>query len=514
MKKFFAPVCVCIIFALAFTLCACESERPQYTFDNTDRCTYTLDDDGFHIDNINFDDYLTAVTVDGGIDVRSFGASGAASPEENQRAINAAIAKASETGGTVVVSGGTYYTGTITMLSGVTLYIAEGAALSVPEYDSLDEDIMDTALILARGADGWTVTGPGTLNGQGTDYTEEADDGSIYYPPEVFSLKERVLEARKRIRDRKSVGYNIIYAYDCENITLDNLHVYESSTWTVNLDNCDGVEISDVVIDNNMHVANSDGIDICSSKNVNVTHCFIATGDDGIVIKSPSGSVENVKVDDCSIMSLANNFKIGTETGYDVKNVEVGNCYFFTAECTGGYSGIAIESADGANISSVYVHDIVMDNVTSVLLVWLGCRLDEDNGSTGEVGSIDGVTVENIDANNIDLPSAIVGCEYDGTQYNTQNVTLRNITAVYRDCYEDINIYKGDGVLEANMDGYPEITRVSHQYIISHSLSRYYDLPCYGLYVRDSENVTIENYNVTPRQGNTRPMLIFSGSLK
>ena len=46
MKKFFAPVCVllCIIIAPAFALCACESERPQYTFDNTDRCTYTLGD--------------------------------------------------------------------------------------------------------------------------------------------------------------------------------------------------------------------------------------------------------------------------------------------------------------------------------------------------------------------------------------------------------------------------------------------------------------------------------------
>lgn len=46
MKKFFAPVCVllCIIIAPAFALCACESGRPQYTFDNTDRCTYTLGD--------------------------------------------------------------------------------------------------------------------------------------------------------------------------------------------------------------------------------------------------------------------------------------------------------------------------------------------------------------------------------------------------------------------------------------------------------------------------------------
>ena len=227
------------------------------------------------------------------------------------------------------------------MLSNVTLFIEKGAALSLPKYDDRGLTTLDTALVIAKNADNWTITGAGMLHGQGTDYTKEAQTSGIYYPPEEFSLKERVLQARARIRPRKSEGYNVIYAYDCENIRLNNLLIYESSYWTVNLDNCNGADISGVVIDNNMHVANSDGIDICSSKNVRVSRCFIATGDDGIVLKSPSDSVENVTVDGCAVMSLANNFKIGTETGYDVKNVDVGNCYFFTAECTGGYSGIA-----------------------------------------------------------------------------------------------------------------------------------------------------------------------------
>lgn len=504
MKKF-VPLLLVIV-CLAALLGACD-DRPEYTFNNVDRCEYVLDESGHHVGNINFDDYLSPCSAVNALDVRSFGASTSASPETNQRAINAAISQASGLGGSVIVSGGTYYTGTVTMLSDVTLYIDEGAELSVPAYDDLDEDIMDSALIKANAVNDWSICGPGKLNGQGTDYTNEAKDGSVYYPPEEFSLKDRVLDARDRIRERKSVGYNIIYAFNCRNISLSNLVLHEASTWTVKLERCNGVTITDLVIDNNIHVANSDGIDIVSSKNVNISHCFIATGDDGIVIKSPSDNVENVFVDDCSIMSLANNFKIGTETGFDVKNVEVGNCYFFTAECAGGYSGIAIESADGADLSDIYVHDIVMDNVTSALLIWLGYRLDKDKGSTGKMGSINGVTIENIDANNIDLPSAAVGCEYDGARYRVQNVTIKNVTAVYRDCYEDINIYKGDSVLEANMDGYPEITRVSHKYIISHSLSRYYDLPCYGLYVRDAENFTLENFNVTPRQGNTRPML-------
>lgn len=510
MKKAVSLIIAAICALLCFTACADNTPR---TFDNTDRCEYVLDENGFHLANINYDDYLTESSApDSALDVCDFGASITASAEVNRRAINKAIERASETGGCVKVSGGTYYTGTIVMLSNVTLFIEKGAALSLPKYDDRSSTTLDTALVIAKNADNWTITGAGMLHGQGTDYTKEAETGSIYYPPEEFSLKERVLQARARIRPRKSEDYNVIYAYNCENIRLNNLLIYESSYWTVNLDNCNGADISNVVIDNNMHVANSDGIDICSSKNVRVSRCFIATGDDGIVLKSPSASVENVTVDDCAIMSLANNFKIGTETGYDVKNVDVGNCYFFTAECTGGYSGIAVESADGANISSVRVHDIVMDNVTSVLLVWLGCRLDENNGSRGLVGSIDGIKVENIDANNIDLPSAVVGCEYNGTTYRVENVTLANITAKYRDCNEKLVIFKGDDVLAANMNGYPEITRVSHKYVISHSMSRYYDMPCYGLYSRDTQNLTVENFSVTPRTANTRPA--FSGDIE
>ena len=91
-----------------------------------------------------------------------------------------------------------------------------------------------------------------------------------------------------------------------------------------------------------------------------------------------------------------------------------------------------------------------------------------------------------------------------------KNASVRNVKAVYRDCYEDLHIYRGDKVLEANMDGYPEITRVSHRYFISHALSSYYDLPVYGIYVRDVENFVLENFFVTPRQGNTRALTNFS----
>lgn len=499
---------------IAFSACSDEKETNKQPIPEMKEYSLT-EGDGAHVANVPYDEYLDFSAADFGdktvIDIRDHGASTDKSAAENTTAINEAIRSAAETGAVVKVEGGTYYTGTLYMASGVTLYIAEGSVLKLPDYDDYTaaekRTILKNALIRAEGADDWSIIGPGKLDGNGTDYTRDSDNPTKNLPQDNFNLKEKVLSYRERLRNRKSeeFGCHIIYAYDCQNIAIENVIVYEPSTWTVKFESCDGVKIEDVVIDNNIYVANSDGIDVCGTSNVEIRHCFIATGDDGIVLKSNVGEIHGVSVSDCEIMSLANNFKIGTETGYDVSDVTVTNCYFFTAEIAGGNSGIAIESADGANVSDVNISGIVMNNVPSAILIWLGCRLDKDNGSKGNVGSIEGVSIKDVYANNVDIASAVVGCEYNGEQYKVKNVTLQDIDIIYRDCEEDLNIYNGNDVMHANMNGYPEITRVSHQYFISHELSPYYDMPVYGLYLYTVENVKAENFNVKPRSCNTRP---------
>lgn len=55
------------------------------------------------------------------------------------------------------------------------------------------------------------------------------------------------------------------------------------------------------------------------------------------------------------------------------------------------------------------------------------------------------------------------------------------------------------------MNGYPEITRVSHMYFLSHETSQYYDMPVYGLYLYNVKNVKATSFNVIERSANTRP---------
>ena len=68
---------------------------------------------------------------------------------------------------------------------------------------------------------------------------------------------------------------------------------------------------------------------------------------------------------------------------------------------------------------------IVMNNVPSAILIWLGCRLDKDNGSKGNVGSIEGVSIKDVYANNVDIAGAVVGCEYNGEHTRSKTLLCR-----------------------------------------------------------------------------------------
>ena len=328
----------------------------------------------------------------------------------------------------------------------------------------------------------------------------DAKETSPLQPLEKFNVKERVLGARDRIREGRDGRVNLIYFDNCSGVKLQGFEMYRSASWTCHLRDCDNVEISDCVINNNFYVANTDGIDIVGCQEVKVEHCFIVTGDDGIVIKANSNeNVENISVKSCKIMSLANNFKIGTETSRNVKGISVEDCDFFMAGLVGGYSGIAIESADGSNISNVNISQIRMNGVSSPLLIWLGNRLEKKNGSDGTtVGSIEDINISDVYCDNVELPSAIVGVKSKREPYCVKGVNLKDFYIRYRDTQENLNVKVPP--LESGMNGYPEITRVSHKYLISHEMSEYYDLPVYGLYLRYVNGLSVDNFNVISRR--------------
>lgn len=455
-------------------------------------------ENGTRIENINYGEYLKIPMPKKYI--KAQGLSESDSAEVTSRKLQEQIDFLSQDGGGVlVVPDGEYKITVLTLKSGVKLFLSEGTVLTAKNYKEYQsEDEIPGQIIYADGQSDIAILGGGTIDGNGVSFTNDPKEEQPLYALRTFNLYKRVIEARKRIRTAKTSSRpNLIRIENCSNVSIDGLRLKDSANWTFVLKNCTDVKVRNLVIDNHLHIANADGIDITGGSNYTIDHCFIATADDAIVLKPFDGEIKNVTVTDCTVTSFANCFKIGTETRYDVSDISVKNCKFFMPDgIVGGYSAIAIESADGSNIKNVTVEDIEADGVSSVFLVWLGNRLkygDED------IGSIEGVTIKNINATNIELPSAITGCK----EKNIGKVTVENVKSAYRDTEENLDIRRTTS--EASLSDYPEITRVSHRYTFSHGLSRYWSLPCYGIYTRYADNPAFKNNACTPRSNKSVP---------
>lgn len=464
--------------------------------------------------DIPFDDYLYEEALpENYVSIEKFGADISAGYRENTRAVNEAINYVSENGGgTVFVPEGTYVCSRIELKSNVTLFVR--GTLKCIDYDSNKDAVNKLAFgelhdvsararygfVYADTAENIAICGGGRIDGSGATYCREAEYPQLLLPLESFHLKSYIMAFRGRICFEKndSGRVNLVELRNCKGVDIHNIELYETACWTCNLFQCDRIDIKDVVINSNFHVANSDGFDLSCCSNAGISHCYVATGDDGLCIKADGDKdVENIFISDCKVMSLANCFKIGTTVYRDVKNVTVKDCEFFMGGTTGGYAGISIQSDCGGNVSDITAENIRMNGITSPFLIWLGDRRNITPGT------LKNIVLRNITAENVSLPSAITGTLHEGEDIRIENVTLENINVSYRDSAEEIYIRR-DGVGYESMKDYPEITRVSGFYKDSHELSPYWELPVYGLFARHINGLRVKNFSCVPRKCNSR----------
>ncbi len=471
---------------------------------------------------------------EGVFDVRSFGAV-PSTMFLSTPAFRAAFAAAAKCRGTVVVDGGYYCVSTLIIPSGVTLFIAEGSAIVA----SRDLSRFCNMMIGCIDAEDVTIRGGGRIIGNGEyfvhlplwrprlkplDYIKlpPVPYDSMGYP--VDSIRYAY---RARIRyafDPYGTGgeevprpLNNVWIRGSRNVLIENIVIEDSFEWTLNLEFSRNVTVRDVVINDNRHVANTDGIDITSSIDVDIDHCFISCADDGICIKAPRyqehddrqaegvsgdlGPTENVRIRNCTVLTVMNSFKIGTGTFYDVKNIDVEDCTFMLPDIyPGSTSGIAIECADGCTVSDVTVRNIRMDSVCCPIFIMLNRRncdgfLDaEDEKRRRNGGHIQNVLIENVEAKKAEMPSIITGFhdKTDGVTGYIDGVTIRNYACRYAEDREVLDIR--DEIHESITD-YPE----------SNSFG---DVPAYGIYVRHAKNIALEDVSIEARSMNTRECIV------
>ncbi len=450
---------------------------------------------GEFLDNIpyrEFIDFMEPPPPGPVFDIRNYHAVGDGKTV-NTAAIRAAVLAArARGGGTVLVAGGDFVTGTIRLESRITLHVAADAVLRASRNRA---DYDPPSLIWCEQAEHVVIEGPGKILGEGENWWNPPRKTPPRTPPDTFVLKEAMAmhfdAKRTRLPDRPSPFLRLIGSTD---LKVRNLRIENSPGWTLMIDRCRRVEVQGVVIHNNYHGGNTDGIDVCASSHVDINRCFVATGDDGIVLKNGyskdrNQAMSDIRVTDCTVMSSTNCFKIGTETANDIRDVRVSDCRFFVEGIwPGGLSGIAIESVDGARVSRVDVENITMSNIMAPIFIRLGSR--NRGKSADERGRLQEVRIRGVKATGVEFPCTLSGIP--GAPL--ENIRLSDIDIRYRDAGELLEIR--NPVPEQEKE-YPEFAMFG-------------DLPAYALWARHVNGLQVRNFKAVPRTGNRRAKFVWN----
>lgn len=440
-------------------------------------------------------------------DIRDYGASPKAA--DNAGAINIAVALAAECGGTVLVSGGEYTATTIYLKSDITLFIERGAAITA---NTTGIGYNHKGILHADNAENITLTGGGKIKGNGHLFgLKPLADSNMTEHPEVIDVIQMRRDYRAQLRFAHPSKYGgPVYFKNCKNIYIDNFIIENAAHWSFRIENCDGVTIRNMVINNNRHVANTDGFDIAGSSHVTIEHCFVSTADDGICLKNAiwlgnRDAMQDIHIRDCEVISCANAFKIGTETTYDIHDVTVENCTFMMTDLyPGTVSGIAIESADGAVVSNITARNIKMERVTCPVFIRLCNRnraaevtaasanaveFGQQKKKGGTVsketfhmqGAVRHILIENVTAQEAELPVIIAGFTQNRTTKYIEDVTLKDFDIRYAPYKE---VYDKRRYIPEYADVYPESWR-------------FRNLPAYALWARHVKGLKLLDFSCT-----------------
>lgn len=441
-------------------------------------------------------------------DIRAFGAVPGDTSLDNAPAINRCIEAASAAGGTVLVQGGAYTAKTVVLKSNVTLFVAGDASI---EAHRSGQGFARQTLLWGQDLQNVTITGGGKICGSGRFFGRRpVYPANLFAPAPVIDVVRMRRDYRCQIRFPHPSKYgSLLHLSGCRDVSIYNIVLEDSARWTCRLDRCRNVTIRDLVINNNRNVANADGIDLVGGHDIDISHCFISTADDGIVLKNAvwEGSHETmhtIRVRGCEVISRTNAFKIGTETTHDICNVLVENCRFFMTDVyPGSVSAVSLEACDGTRLSDVHIRNIECDRCACPLFIRLGNRnraksVDPVSASAVEYGrkakkvkspynfahrgEIRNITVSHLTAKGAEMPVIVAGYRQGLHKKCVQNVLLFGLHIEYAPVREivDRRLF-----IPEYASVYPEA-------------NRFRNLPAYGLWARHVQGLCLQDFSCTP----------------
>ena len=248
-------------------------------------------------------------------------------------ALQAVIDRAAEQGGVVVIPEGVYLTGSLFFKPGTHLHIAKGGVLKGSD-DISNFPIVDTriegqslpyfaALINADHADGFTLTGEGTINGNGERFWRS------------FWLRRKVIPQCTNMDELRP---RLVYISNSKNVQLEGVTLRNSPFWTTHIYNSERVRLLGLKIyapAAPVKAPSSDALDIAVCRDMHVSRCYMSVNDDAIALKGgkgpwadqdpTNGGNFNIIIEDCEFGFCHSALTCGSESIHD-RNIVLRRC--------------------------------------------------------------------------------------------------------------------------------------------------------------------------------------------
>jgi polygalacturonase len=286
----------------------------------------------------------------------------------NTKAINQAISECSAAGGgTVLVPAGEFVSGPIEILENVTLNLEAGAVIM--GSTNLEDYTLETGrgsgespragLLTARNASHIAITGRGVIEGNGMTFVDVSRlHGGSDYDKKYTRQQEDFMNSKYGTQDgpleHGERPGNLVRFFNCTNILISGVTIQNSPTWTIQIAQCERVNITGVAINSfgsDRRVPNDDGMDLVQSRYVHVSDCDIQTGDDCIAL---FGS-EKISVANCTLSSRSAAVRVGF-TGADIRDCVFANLVIHTSN-----RGLGVYVRGSGSVENVLFSDIVIE---------------------------------------------------------------------------------------------------------------------------------------------------------
>jgi polygalacturonase len=246
---------------------------------------------------------------------------------------------AADGGGVIVVPQGTFLTGALFFKQGTHLHVI-GKLKGSDRI--IDFPILETrmegetckyfaALVNADGVDGFTISGHGTIDGNGLNYWQE------------FWIRR---QWNPQCTNKDAQRPRLTYISNSANVTVQDVHLINSPFWTNHIYKSNHVRFLDCYIyaptehvwepNPNRGAPSSDAIDIDVCSDVLINGCFMHVNDDAVVLKGGKGTwadkdehngpCERILIQNCRYGRVHGCLTLGSESVHD-RNIILRNCY-------------------------------------------------------------------------------------------------------------------------------------------------------------------------------------------